>query len=385
VIKVQSSETLSDRMTPTVAPRPDDKRSTTHQTVALPSDFDAAAVLVSLVCKPGAFADTVAGVLRRIDPRCRIDRPEQVEGPRTAHTEPALILLDLDGCEGGSSALVESTRRRHPRAAIVAMSSSLDRDSIDRALDAGATGYLPKTYSDPLIEGVLRLVIGGEGYRPEGRRSALAQRGRPPKRTASGEHAVENEYHLTAREVEVLAQIAHGCPNLEIGNRLGMQESTVKRHAYNIFGKLNVNNRAGAALVGARLGEVQRAQMKEAEQGRLNLSWLHAEMSHRRMRAGQTIFRVGDVGNTLYTLQRGSVRLPEIGTTVKPGEVFGEIGIFTPEHKRTCSAVCETDVELFSLTSDQVKRIYFANPQFAFFILHLIATRLMADRQRGKF
>jgi CRP-like cAMP-binding protein len=45
--------------------------------------------------------------------------------------------------------------------------------------------------------------------------------------------------------------------------------------------------------------------------------------------------------------------------------------------------VCETDSELFSLSSEQVKRIHFTNPQFAFFILHLIATRLMADRKRG--
>jgi len=102
------------------------------------------------------------------------------------------------------------------------------------------------------------------------------------------------------------------------------------------------------------------------------------------VRKGQNIFRLGDVGNALYCLQCGSVRLPEIGATVQPGDVFGEIGIFTPEHKRTCSAVCEADSELFSLSREQVKRIHFANPQFAFFILHLIATRLMADRKRGK-
>jgi CRP-like cAMP-binding protein len=129
---------------------------------------------------------------------------------------------------------------------------------------------------------------------------------------------------------------------------------------------------------------VQRTQMREAERGRLNLAWLRPEMSHRRMRAGQTIFRAGDQGNALYCLQRGSVRLLEIDTTVEPGEVFGEIGIFTPEHQRTCSALCETDVDLFTLDSEQVKRIYFANPQFAFFILHLVATRLMADRHRRR-
>ena len=362
---------------------PDDKRRTTHQTVATPWLDDEAAVQVTLVCEPGRFTDTVSAVLQRIDPGGRVEQRAQLDSGEAAGAQPALILIDLEAADGQRSATVEQARRRYPHAAIVAASSALDHAAIDRALGAGATGYLPKTYPEPLIEGVLRLVIAGEGFRPEGRRAAAAQRGRPAKRSAGDAPAGGEAYGLTAREVEVLAQIAHGCSNLEIANRLGMEEATVKRHVYNIFGKLNVNNRAAAALVGVRLGAVQRAQMSEAEQGRLNLSWLHPEMSHRRMRAGQTIFRAGDIGNTLYTLQRGSVRLPEIDITVQPGEVFGEIGIFTPEHKRTCSAVCETDVDLFSLTSEQVKRIYFANPQFAFFILHLIATRLMADRQRS--
>jgi DNA-binding NarL/FixJ family response regulator len=363
---------------------PDDNRGKTPQYGHVLPQQDVEPVHVSLFCPPCAFAETIAGALRKIDTRCRIRQSTDVE--RAIHTgpEPALVLIDLDAIDGAGSAVVEALALRHPRTPIVALSDCLDHKSIDRALEAGAAGYLPKTYPEPLVEGVLRLVIGGKGYRPEGRRPAPAQRGRPRKQAGNGERSASDEYGLTDRETEVLAQIARGCTNLETGKRLGMKETTVKRHVYNIFGKLNVQNRAEAALVGARLAEVQHQQMQEAEHGRLNLSWLQAEMSHRRLRKGQTIFRIGDVGNALYYLQRGSVHLPEIGTTVEPGEVFGEIGIFTPEHKRTCSAVCEADSELFSLSSEQVKRIHFANPQFAFFILHLIATRLMADRKRGK-
>jgi DNA-binding NarL/FixJ family response regulator len=366
-----------------VAVGPDDNRAKTPQYVPGLPQQDEEPVHVSLFCPPCAFADTVASALRKIDARCRIRQSADLE--RGIHTgpQPALVLIDLDAVDNAGTALVETLASRHPRTPIVALSDCLHHKSIDRALEAGAAGYLPKTYSEPLVEGVLRLVIGGKGYRPEGTRPAPAARGRPRKQTGNGEHTAGDEYGLTEREIEVLAQIARGCTNLEIGKRLGMMESTVKRHVYNIFGKLNVQNRAEAALVGVRLVEVQRQQMQEAENGRLNLSWLQAEMSHRRLRKGQTIFRLGDVGNALYYLQRGSVRLPEIGTTVEPGEVFGEIGIFTPEHKRTCSAVCEADSELFSLSSEQVKRIHFANPQFAFFILHLVATRLMADRKRG--
>jgi LuxR family transcriptional regulator, maltose regulon positive regulatory protein len=61
---------------------------------------------------------------------------------------------------------------------------------------------------------------------------------------------------LSARELEVLQWLASGAPNREIGRRLYIAESTVKRHVYNIFGKLNVRNRTQAALQARKLGVV---------------------------------------------------------------------------------------------------------------------------------
>ncbi|HEX9923126.1 MAG TPA: response regulator transcription factor [Anaerolineae bacterium] len=59
---------------------------------------------------------------------------------------------------------------------------------------------------------------------------------------------------LSERELEVLQWLACGTPNREIGRRLYIAESTVKRHVYNIFGKLNVRNRTQAALQARKLG-----------------------------------------------------------------------------------------------------------------------------------
>jgi ATP/maltotriose-dependent transcriptional regulator MalT len=58
---------------------------------------------------------------------------------------------------------------------------------------------------------------------------------------------------LSEREVEVLSWLASGASNREIGQRLYITENTVKRHVYNIFGKLNVRNRTQAALQAQRL------------------------------------------------------------------------------------------------------------------------------------
>lgn len=58
---------------------------------------------------------------------------------------------------------------------------------------------------------------------------------------------------LSEREAEVLHWIASGASNREIGRRLYITENTVKRHVYNIFGKLNVRNRTQAALQAHKL------------------------------------------------------------------------------------------------------------------------------------
>jgi DNA-binding NarL/FixJ family response regulator len=59
---------------------------------------------------------------------------------------------------------------------------------------------------------------------------------------------------LSERELEVLQYLSSGASNREIAGRLYITENTVKRHVYNIFGKLNVSNRTQAALQAYRLG-----------------------------------------------------------------------------------------------------------------------------------
>jgi LuxR family maltose regulon positive regulatory protein len=61
---------------------------------------------------------------------------------------------------------------------------------------------------------------------------------------------------LSERELEVLHYLAAGASNREIGQRLSIAESTVKRHVYHIFGKLNVSNRTQAAIQARELGVV---------------------------------------------------------------------------------------------------------------------------------
>ncbi|MEO8008093.1 MAG: cyclic nucleotide-binding domain-containing protein, partial [Betaproteobacteria bacterium] len=173
-----------------------------------------------------------------------------------------------------------------------------------------------------------------------------------------------------------------GKTNLAIGKQLGITEGVVKLHMSAVFKALDVQNRSEAVLLASRLQSVTFQQIKESEGGALDLDWLLPHMTHRRVARNTILFRNGDAGAELYYLQRGTIRLEEIAVDINSGAVFGEIGIFSASHERTCTAVCATDVDLFTLTSGQVKRLYLLNPQFALYVVHLIAKRLMADRSR---
>ena len=66
---------------------------------------------------------------------------------------------------------------------------------------------------------------------------------------------------LSERELEVLHWLASGASNREISRQLTIQENTVKRHVYNIFGKLNVRNRTQAALKAHSLGVTPQSKL----------------------------------------------------------------------------------------------------------------------------
>jgi CRP/FNR family cyclic AMP-dependent transcriptional regulator len=110
--------------------------------------------------------------------------------------------------------------------------------------------------------------------------------------------------------------------------------------------------------------------------------WLKPYMRPRRRRAGQAIFRRGDPANRLYYLVEGEVELPEVGRTLRPGEMFGEIAFFAPDRRRSSSALCRTDCTVMSIDEDTFRQLCLQNPDFGFHVVSLIASRLSGDLQR---
>ena len=99
-------------------------------------------------------------------------------------------------------------------------------------------------------------------------------------------------------------------------------------------------------------------------------------MERRKLARDAVIFRKGDRAEALYFLSRGRVLFKEIGVTIAPGAIFGEIALFLDDRGRTASAVCLDACEVHALSIDKVQELAVLDPAFGLFLTKLIALRM---------
>ena len=135
-----------------------------------------------------------------------------------------------------------------------------------------------------------------------------------------------------------------------------------------------------------RLMEILRltGQIKQVTEKSPASEWLLPHMHLHKQKAGHVLFREGDEGYEIFYVAEGKLRLEGVGTTIGPGELIGEIALFSPNHKRTMTVICETDCELYQMTDEQIYRLYYQNPKLGFYFMKLIVERLLRDVQRHK-
>jgi DNA-binding NarL/FixJ family response regulator len=157
---------------------------------------------------------------------------------------PDVVLMDLSmpGVDG-----TEAIRRLSaaaPEVRVLVLTSFADRTRVLDALAAGAVGYLLKD-ADPedLTRAIHTVVRGDSPLDPRAARTVLsAQRGSDPAGS------------LSDRERQVLALVAEGLPNKQIGRRLEITEKTVKTHLTSAYRKIGVDDRMQAGLWARRNG-----------------------------------------------------------------------------------------------------------------------------------
>ncbi|MFK4510051.1 cyclic nucleotide-binding domain-containing protein [Bradyrhizobium daqingense] len=110
--------------------------------------------------------------------------------------------------------------------------------------------------------------------------------------------------------------------------------------------------------------------------------WMQPFMWPKHFKAGETIFRKGQHADLLYMVASGEVGLPEIDQRLSAGDLFGEIGLFSLERRRTQTAVAATNVDLLCISDAALKKLCERNPGLSLYFLRLTATRMTQNASR---
>jgi DNA-binding NarL/FixJ family response regulator len=173
-----------------------------------------------------------------------------------------LVLLDLFMPGAGEFSLLSELCRSDPDLPVVVLSGSTDPAHMRKALDLGASGFIPKSSTGDVMLSALRLVLAGGIYvppdmlKPPGGQSAPVTPQAPGTARAPATAAAAAA-GLTERQLDVLACLVDGKSNKQIARDLVVSENTVKIHVAAILRALGVNNRTQAAVAARKLGLLQ--------------------------------------------------------------------------------------------------------------------------------
>jgi two-component system response regulator DevR len=163
----------------------------------------------------------------------------------TIQLKPDIVLLDLHLPDKSGLVACRELLRTRPQLKILVLTSSSNERHVQEALSAGARGYLLKDNDGTALANALRTVANGQ---PVIDPSMAGQVLNLVKHRGDAS-AASKLSQLSPQERRVVAFLAEGLTNKEIGDRLGLTEKTIKNYLATVFTKLNIARRAQAAAL----------------------------------------------------------------------------------------------------------------------------------------
>jgi len=164
-----------------------------------------------------------------------------------------LVLADIEMPSVSGIDLLLAMKAREISTPLIIVSATEHVREVERAMAAGARGYIPKSTSPETMLEAVEMVVRGEVYLPTNLwNSARTSSATPVKRSTLGEDAAAGP-NLSSRQHEILELIESGKTNKQIAEVLGISQSTVKFHIAGLFRELKVRTRTECVHVARQL------------------------------------------------------------------------------------------------------------------------------------
>lgn len=163
--------------------------------------------------------------------------------------QPDVVVIDSCLSDGDAIAAIVEIGAVEPAPKVILLTADGGHDMADRALEAGASGFIHKSHGLPAVLEMLHRVTAGG--------TVTATSISPPGGSgASGHYVRQLALYLTPRELECLRLLALGLDTREVARRLSVSTPTVRSHVQAVLGKLGVHSRMEAASLAIRYGLV---------------------------------------------------------------------------------------------------------------------------------
>ncbi|MCB0213793.1 MAG: response regulator transcription factor [Anaerolineae bacterium] len=162
--------------------------------------------------------------------------------PLCDELQPDVILMDMVMPGMGGVAATRIIYKRYPHIHIIALTSFVENDLVQNALQAGASSYLMKDIPPQELTAAIRHAYAG-------RTTLAAEVAEILVRQALCTKETPIDPHLTERETDVLTLMSEGLSNKQIANQMHLSPNTIRSHVSSILGKLEATNRTEAVRV----------------------------------------------------------------------------------------------------------------------------------------
>ncbi len=159
-----------------------------------------------------------------------------------------VVLLDIQMPGMTGLVALERLAIEFPQVKVLMMSMHDQSSYVQRAIELGAAGYLPKSAGRTELLAAIRAAAEGQTYIHRELMEPLIAEMRPGSRGPG---------RLSPREQQVLQSIANGAENKQVARELGISEATVKTYVRGVFDRLDVSSRTEAVAVGLRTGIIE--------------------------------------------------------------------------------------------------------------------------------